>query len=50
MENLIKRNNFSPEDKKILFKIDKHIKELDEKILNTEQTNQDLIKTLNTPI
>lgn len=32
MENLIKRNNFSPEDKKILFKIDKHIKELEKKV------------------
>lgn len=32
MENLIKRNNFSPEDKKILFKIDKHIKQLEKKI------------------
>ena len=32
MQNLIKRNNFSPEDRKILNKIDRHIKELEEKV------------------
>lgn len=32
MQSLIKRNNFSPEDRKILNKIDKHIKELEEKV------------------
>lgn len=32
MQSLIKRNNFSPEDRKILNKIDRHIKELEEKV------------------
>lgn len=32
MQSLIKRNNFSPEDRKILNKIDRHIKELEDKV------------------
>lgn len=32
MQSLIKRNDFSPEDRKILNKIDRHIKELEEKV------------------
>lgn len=32
MQSLIKRNNFSPEDRKILNKIDRHIKELEWKV------------------